>query len=232
MSADIFVRSCLCLRLHEQVCVGGNVAQVVEHRTCTSPMQVQFPSAARDFSPWVNFQCIFICVHAKDPIVHVRVQWIMETLKHPACIIGWVVHLCHSWLSPGKATRISQGRNPFGTIQFPIHTHTHTHTYTHTHTQLLKKKKKKVHSDSELTFFCSSLLKRELTWLCFQELKFEAVKYTCGINIDRTTCEVCRWKYWYISTFSGYLASLHRVRFKSAIGLPLWIDSFLLFHQG
>ena len=40
----------------------------------------------------------------------------METLKHPACTIGWVVQLCCSWLSPGKATRISHGRNPIGTV--------------------------------------------------------------------------------------------------------------------
>ena len=24
-------------------------------------------------------------MHVKDPVVHVRVGWIMETLKHPAC---------------------------------------------------------------------------------------------------------------------------------------------------
>ena len=44
----------------------------------------------------------------------------METLKHPACTVGWVIwvaRLCRSCLSPGKATRISHGRNPNGTIQ-------------------------------------------------------------------------------------------------------------------
>ena len=65
--------------------------------------------------------CINIYAHVKDPVVHVRVQWIMLTLKHPACTVGWVVQLCHSWLSPGKATQISHGRNPFGTIQFFFH---------------------------------------------------------------------------------------------------------------
>ena len=60
---------------------------------------------------------IYICVHIKDPVIHVRVQWIMETLKHPACTTGWVAWLCHSWLSPGKATQVSPGRNPSGTIQ-------------------------------------------------------------------------------------------------------------------
>ena len=67
---------------------GGDVAQLVEHRTGTSPTQVRFPGAARDFSPRVNFQCRlsygvrtppcaiacnYDCVHVKDPVVHVRV---------------------------------------------------------------------------------------------------------------------------------------------------------------
>ena len=26
----------------------------------------------------------------KYPVVHVRIRWIMETLKHPACIVGWI----------------------------------------------------------------------------------------------------------------------------------------------
>ena len=84
--------------------MGWDVAQLVEHRTITSLMQVQFPSA-------VNFQCrlsvsvrtppcaiacINICAHVEDPVVHVRVQWIVETLKHPACAVGWVVRLCCS----------------------------------------------------------------------------------------------------------------------------------------
>ena len=69
---------------------------MVEHRTGTQPAQVRFPAAARDFSPRVHFQyrlsygvrtppcaiaCINICAHVKDPVVHVRVRWIMETLK-------------------------------------------------------------------------------------------------------------------------------------------------------
>ena len=36
----------------------------------------------------------------------------METLKHPACTVGWVARLCRSWLFPGKATRIFPGSNP------------------------------------------------------------------------------------------------------------------------
>ena len=63
---------------------------------------------ARDFSPRVNFQCrlCHVCLYTpicnymhniyvlvKDPVVHVRVQWIMETLKLPACTAGWVAWL-------------------------------------------------------------------------------------------------------------------------------------------
>ena len=74
------------------------VAQLVECRTGTPLKQVRFPGAARDFSPRVSLQCtvshgartplcavacINICAHVKDPVVHVRVRWIMETLKHP-----------------------------------------------------------------------------------------------------------------------------------------------------
>ena len=55
--------------------------------------------------------------YVKDFVVHVRVWWIMETLKHQACTVGRVARLCRSWLSPGKANRISHGRNPIGTLQ-------------------------------------------------------------------------------------------------------------------
>ena len=90
------------------------------------------PRLGKGFSPRVNFQCrlsygvrttrcaiacINICVRVKDPAVHVRVRWIMKTLKHPVCIVGWVARLCRSSLSPGKATRSFRGRNPNGTIQ-------------------------------------------------------------------------------------------------------------------
>ena len=82
---------------------------------------VRFPGAARDFSPRVNFQCrlsysvrtppcvrtpyvacILICAHVKDPVVLVRVRWIMETLKHPACTLDWVTRLSQLAF-PGKS---------------------------------------------------------------------------------------------------------------------------------
>ena len=34
--------------------------------------------------------------HVKNPVVHVRVRWIKETIKHPACTLGWVAQLCRS----------------------------------------------------------------------------------------------------------------------------------------
>ena len=88
---------------------------MVKHRTGTPPTQVRFPRAARDFSPGDNFQCrlsygvrttpcaiacIYICAQVKDPVVYVKVRWIMETLKHPAYTVGCVARLCRSWLSP------------------------------------------------------------------------------------------------------------------------------------
>ena len=66
--------------------------------------------------PRVQLYLLNICAHANDPTVLVRVRWIIKTLKHPACTVGWLVWLSH-WLSLGKATWISHGRNPIGTIQ-------------------------------------------------------------------------------------------------------------------
>ena len=72
----------------------------LEHQTGTLLTQVRFLGAARDFSPRVNFQCRLsygvrtplcaiactnICAHVKDPVVHARIRWIRETLKHQAC---------------------------------------------------------------------------------------------------------------------------------------------------
>ena len=108
---------------------GGNVARLVQPWTVTPLTQVQFPGAAREFFSRVNFQCrlsdvvralscaiacINICADSKDPVVHVRVRWIMETLKHAARTVGWVARLRRRWLSPWKSTLIFHGRNPVG----------------------------------------------------------------------------------------------------------------------
>ena len=67
-------------------------------------------------TPPCAIACINVCAHVEDPLVHVRVRWIMETLKHSAFTLGRVARLCRSWLSQGKATRIVHGRNPIRTI--------------------------------------------------------------------------------------------------------------------
>ena len=54
-------------------------------------------------TPPCAIACINICAHVKDPVDHVRVRWITETQKHPACTVGWVARLRRSWLSPGKS---------------------------------------------------------------------------------------------------------------------------------
>ena len=72
-----------------------------EHHTSMLQEQVQFLHVVRNFSQsqlsahtlvqWVYtpkrsaVTCSNICVHVKDPTVHVRVQWNMETQEHPAC---------------------------------------------------------------------------------------------------------------------------------------------------
>ena len=90
------------------------------------PTHVWFPGVARDISPRINFQCrlcygvrtpssavacIFIYTHVRDPMIHVRVWLIMYSMY---CRLGSVTR---GLLSLGKATRISHGRNPIGTIQ-------------------------------------------------------------------------------------------------------------------
>ena len=69
-------------------------------------MQVQFPSAGRDFSlrqisvqtllryPYTLFAiaCINLCAHIKNPVAHVRVWWIRKNTKTPSmrCRLGSV----------------------------------------------------------------------------------------------------------------------------------------------
>ena len=98
------------------VCQMDGDIGLVEERTGMLLMQVQFPSVARDFLPESTFSadsysvctppcaiaCIYLCVHVKDSIVHVRIQWIMETCKHPACTVGWVAQLLQLAF-PGKS---------------------------------------------------------------------------------------------------------------------------------
>ena len=58
--------------------------------------------------------CMNICAHVKDPVVHIRVRWIVETLKYPAFTLDWIARLCPSWLFRGEATQIFHGEIPSG----------------------------------------------------------------------------------------------------------------------
>ena len=93
----------------------SNSVQRTTNRICTLPTQVRFPGTARDFSPRINFQCrlsygvrthpcaiayINKCSHVKHHAFHVRVRWIMKTLK--------LKHYESRTLR--KATRISHGK--------------------------------------------------------------------------------------------------------------------------
>ena len=66
-----------------------------------SQLSVQTLDTLRTFP--CAIACINICAHVKDPVVQVRVWWILETPKHPVCTVGWVARLCYSWFSSGKS---------------------------------------------------------------------------------------------------------------------------------
>ena len=98
----------------QQVANAGSIPWPSRGFFSYSQLSVQTP---RDIcTPSCSITCIYIRAYVKDPVVHVRVWRNMETLKHPACTVGWVAQLCRSWLSLGKATH---WRNPtgIGTIQ-------------------------------------------------------------------------------------------------------------------
>ena len=61
--------------------------------------------------------CKRLCRRVHGPVVLVRIPWIMETLASPANTVGRVSRFCRRWLSPGRATRISHGRNRNGTAE-------------------------------------------------------------------------------------------------------------------
>ena len=85
-----------------------DVTRLVEHRTNMTLVQVQISCAAWDFYSRIIFQrrlsynahtlfcaiaciiniCVGVNLKNKIPVVHVRVWWIMETQKYPACTIA------------------------------------------------------------------------------------------------------------------------------------------------
>ena len=104
-----WIGECVLESVNEQlVRVDGPKLVMVEHRTVTPLSQVRFPGAARGFLPRVIFQCrlslrvhtppcaipcITTYVHIKDPVVHVRVRWIMGTQTYPVRIIATKISL-------------------------------------------------------------------------------------------------------------------------------------------
>ena len=60
-------------------------------------------------TPLCAITSIDICAHVKDPVVHVRVGWSMETLEHPACTTVQVARLC-------QKVGLPRGRQP----EFPM----------------------------------------------------------------------------------------------------------------
>ena len=67
----------------ERTTLGGDVAQLVEHRTGTSLTQVRFPGAARDLSSRVNFQCRLSLTVSVHPRVQSHSFTYVRTLKIP-----------------------------------------------------------------------------------------------------------------------------------------------------
>ena len=110
--------------------LGGDVAQLVRASDHHAADKGSIPWCCKGFffpgsifsadsftcvrTPLCAIACINIGVHVKDPVVHVRLRWIMETLTHSECTVGWGARLCRSWLSPGKKTTTEF---PMGEIQ-------------------------------------------------------------------------------------------------------------------
>ena len=73
--------------------------------------------------------CINICAHVNDPVVHFRVRWIMDTLKHRASTVGWVAQLCRSLLSPEKQPEFPMGKIPMGQYSCLKKSHSFYHSH-------------------------------------------------------------------------------------------------------
>ena len=54
------------------------------------------------------FMCIAVC----------QVGPTLQRAGYRDLIEDWIARLCRGWFSPGKATRISHGKCPIGTIQY------------------------------------------------------------------------------------------------------------------
>ena len=63
------------------------------------------------YTPPCAIACISICVHVRDPVVHVSLRWIIRTLTHPTCTVGLVARPAAGF--PGE----SNPNFPVGKIQ-------------------------------------------------------------------------------------------------------------------
>ena len=80
--------------------IGEDVAHLVDRMTGIPLMQVGFPGVAKDFfseltlsfrlSSGVPTSPCAICARVKDLGFHVRIRWIIKTLKYSACTVSWV----------------------------------------------------------------------------------------------------------------------------------------------
>ena len=100
------------------------------YRLCTlQVLQTLYPTSPTDSMPYKSYRFYTLQVlrgrpqtealprvyrhakrspaHVKRPVVRVRVQWIMETPKHPACTVGWV-----AGFPRGKRAEFSMGEIP------------------------------------------------------------------------------------------------------------------------
>ena len=63
----------------------------IEEKNKKTEREIEVRILKRDESPMCvsvcvcGSVCVALCTHVKDPVVHVGVRWIMETLKDPTC---------------------------------------------------------------------------------------------------------------------------------------------------
>ena len=65
-----------------------------------------------------SIACINFCAFVKDLVVYVRVRWIMETLKHPACNVGWVRDSIAAGFPQGRQPEFPMEEIPFGQYSY------------------------------------------------------------------------------------------------------------------
>ena len=71
------------------LCLEIQIVDLKVRLVTKSSVTVSLPTILSTTPPCVSAY-VNICAHVKDPVVHVRVQWIIEILKHLACTVGWV----------------------------------------------------------------------------------------------------------------------------------------------